>query len=39
LFATKSGIGIDEDTNTKIIVDDIVSHSKDMETALVNMEC
>ncbi len=35
----KLGISIDEDTNTRIIIDDIVSHSKNMETALVYMEC
>ncbi len=39
LLETKSGISIDEDTNTRINVDDIVSHGKDMETALVYMEC
>ncbi len=39
LLATKPGISIDEDTSTRIIVDDIVSNNKDMETVLVYMEC
>ncbi len=38
-LATKLGVSIDNDTNIRIIVDDIVSHSKDMETSLLYMEC
>ncbi|KAL3794570.1 hypothetical protein HJC23_008026 [Cyclotella cryptica] len=38
-LATSRGITIDEDTNTKIIVDDIWSHSVSFEKALAYMEC
>jgi hypothetical protein len=38
-LATKLGVSIDNDTNTRNIVDDIVSHSKDRETSLLYMEC
>jgi hypothetical protein len=34
-----SGITIDDNTNTRIIIDDIVSQSKDLETLLLYMEC
>jgi hypothetical protein len=34
-LATKLGVSIVNDTNTRNIVDDIVSHSKDMETSLL----
>ncbi len=37
--ALSSGIPIDDDTNTKIIVDDIVSWSRLLEYALANMRC
>lgn len=38
-LATSRGITIDEDTNTKIIVDDIWSHSVSFEKALAYLEC
>jgi hypothetical protein len=37
--ARSSGIPIDDDTNTKIIVDDIVSWSRLLEYALAYMRC
>ena len=39
ILATKRGVQIDEDTNTKITVDDIVSYAKQIQTALIYMEC
>ena len=38
-LAEGSGISIDDDTNTRIIIDDIVSHGKDLDTSLRYMEC
>ncbi len=38
-LAIEKGVQIDEDTNTKIIIDDIVSYAKQVQTALVYMEC
>jgi hypothetical protein len=38
-LATFSGVTINEKTNTRIIVDDILSHSKDLDTSLKYMEC
>ena len=38
-LATERGVQIDEDTNTKIIVDDIVSYAKQVQDALNYMEC
>ena len=38
-LAESSGISIDDDTNTRIIIGDIVSHVKDLETLLRYMEC
>jgi hypothetical protein len=38
-LATEQGVQIDEDTNTKIIIDDIVSYAKKVQTALIYMEC
>ncbi len=38
-LATSSGISINEQTNTRIIVDDIVSHGLDLFTSLKYMEC
>ena len=38
-LATSSGISIDEQTNTRIIVDDIVNHGRDLETSLLYMRC
>jgi hypothetical protein len=38
-LATEKGVQIDEDTNTKIIIDDIVSYAKQVQTVLVYMEC
>jgi hypothetical protein len=38
-LATKWGVQIDEDTNTKIIIDDIASYAKQLQAALVYMEC
>jgi len=35
----KQGVKIDFDTNTKIIVDDIISYAKQLQTALIYMEC
>ena len=33
------GIEINNDTNTRIIVDDIVNHGQDLATSLLYMEC
>ncbi len=38
-LACSSGITIDDKTNTRIIIDDIVSHGQDLETSLLYMEC
>ena len=38
-LARERGVPIDDDTNTKIIVDDIVSWAKFLEFALTYMEC
>jgi hypothetical protein len=38
-FARSNGIPIDDDTNTKIIVDDIVIWAKQLEYALTYMRC
>jgi hypothetical protein len=38
-LATKSGLVIDDDTNTKIIIDDIFSWGKTLNKALVYIEC
>lgn len=38
-LATSEGITIGDDTNTRIIVDDIVSHGHTIETLLRYMEC
>ncbi len=38
-LATEQGVQIDEDTNMKIIIDDIVSYAKKVQTALIYMEC
>jgi hypothetical protein len=38
-LATEKGVQIDEDTNTKIIIDDIISYAKQVQTALIYMEC
>jgi hypothetical protein len=38
-LAESKGVRIDEDTNTKIIIDDIVSFAKMIQTALIYMEC
>ena len=38
-LATERGVQIDEDTNTKIIVDDIVSYAKQVQDTLSYMEC
>ncbi len=38
-LATSEGITIGDDTNTRIIVDDIVSHGHTIETSLRYMEC
>ena len=38
-LAIEKGVQIDEDTNTKIIIDDIVSYAKQVQSALVYMEC
>jgi hypothetical protein len=38
-LATERGVQIDEDTNMKIIVDDIVSYAKQLLSALTYMEC
>jgi hypothetical protein len=39
LLARNSGIDINEDTNTRIIIGNIVSHGKDLSTSLLYMEC
>jgi hypothetical protein len=36
-LATEQGVQIDEDTNTEIIIDDIVSYAKQVQTALIYM--
>jgi hypothetical protein len=38
-LATSCGISIDEQTNTRIIVDNIVNHGLDLSTSLWYMEC
>jgi hypothetical protein len=38
-LATERGVQIDEDTNTKIIVNDILSYAKQLLGALTYMEC
>jgi hypothetical protein len=38
-LATEQGVQIDEDTNTKIIIDDIVSYAKKVQAARIYMEC
>jgi hypothetical protein len=38
-LACTTGININDDTNTRIIIDDIVSHDKDLATSLQYMEC
>jgi hypothetical protein len=38
-LAVKSGLVIDNNTNTKIIVDDILSWEKSLEAALLYIEC
>jgi hypothetical protein len=38
-LATEKGVQINEDTNTKIIIDGIVSYAKQVQTVLVYMEC
>jgi hypothetical protein len=38
-LATTCGISINEQTNTWIIVDDIVNHGRDLETSLLYMRC
>jgi hypothetical protein len=38
-FAKQRGVTIDDDTNTKIIVDDIVSWAKLVDSTLTYMEC
>jgi len=38
-LATSCGISIDEQTNTRIIVDDIVNHRHDLDTSLSYMRC
>jgi hypothetical protein len=39
VLAVKSGLVIDDNTNTKIIVDNILSWAKSLEAALLYMEC
>ena len=39
LLARSLGIDIDDDTNTRIIIDDIVSHGRDIPISLLYMEC
>ena len=39
LLARSLGIDIDDDTNTRIIIDDIVNHGRDLPTSLLYMEC
>ena len=38
-LATTRGVQINKDTNTKIIIDDIMSYAKEIQTVLINMEC
>ena len=38
-LARTMGIEINDDTNTRIIVDDIVNHGRDLATSLLYMEC
>jgi hypothetical protein len=38
-LATSSGVTINRETNTRIIVDDILSHGRDLNTSLKYMEC
>ncbi len=38
-LATSSRVTINEETNTRIIVDDILSHGKDLDTSLKYMKC
>ena len=38
-LAESIGIRINDDTNTRIIVDDIVSHAPDVDKSLMYMEC
>jgi hypothetical protein len=38
-LACTHAIDIGDDTNTRIIIDDIVSHGKDLSTSLLYMEC
>ena len=38
-LAQSTGISIDDDTNTRIIIDDIVNHGKNLPTSLGYMEC
>ncbi len=38
-LAAEKGVLIDDNTNTKIIIDDIVSYAKQVQTALIYMEC
>ena len=39
LLARSLGIDIDDDTNTRTIIDNIVSHGRDISTSLLYMEC
>lgn len=38
-LARTMGITIDDETNTRIIVDDIVSHGKSLPISMLYMEC
>jgi hypothetical protein len=38
-LASAIGIAINKDTNTRIIIDDIISHGRDLTTSLLYMEC
>ena len=38
-LARTHAINISNDTNTRIIINDIVSHGKDLSTSLLYMEC
>jgi hypothetical protein len=38
-LARENGVNINNDRNTRIIIDDIVSHRKDLSTSLLYMEC
>jgi hypothetical protein len=38
-LATYSGVTINKETNTRIIVDDILSHGRDLDISLKYMEC